>query len=618
MCGFYAVLGAFSAEEATRLARLGHAVQGHRGPDGVHDTSFLLANGMRVLLGHQRLSIIDLSEGGTQPMTSQSGRSTISYNGEIYNYVELARDVSVPLQSSSDTEVLLELAEARGLDAALGEANGMWALAFVRHDLATVEFARDRAGKKPLYIWSGNGRLVVASELKTVAALSGTRFRVNHAVLADYLDQGVMDGRDESWLSGISTLPAGSIGTVDWGSPSPTVTARRLWEPSLVESSADFGSATETLRGLFQSSIQLRLRADVPVAVTLSGGLDSSAIAAQMAREIGDPTRVHAISAVSPGQQGDESRHIDTACKALGLTSHRVDLGWSPQDSFDLMKHVTWHNDAPLSSFSNIAFYRLMAEARKIGIKVVLSGQGADEMFCGYRKYFFWALREDIARRRVIPAIRNLAGSLISRTVVTQFSLGEAQRYLPGRYRAKSLLKPSVREAGGHHALGLGGGGVAARQLLDLQRFSVPYLTHYEDRASMANGVEVRLPFLDYRIMEFALRQPTGFKVRNGWTKYLMRKTFGDILPPEILWRRDKQGFSNPQEQWLRGELRRDVEATLFGDANIYTHGLIDRATMRTAWDHFQSGNQQVPHRQIFSAWALETWLDAFSQYIEA
>jgi asparagine synthase (glutamine-hydrolysing) len=618
MCGFFAVIGDFSSNQAAQLALTGNAIQAHRGPDGMGYRIIDLANGKKALLGHQRLSIIDLSSGGGQPMSSHSGDTTIVFNGEIYNYLELARQSDLQLRSASDTEVLLELSEKVGLRQALTMANGMWGLCIAQANNSAIEFARDRAGKKPLYYWFGDGLLIAASELKTVAKLAGRRFQVDTTVLSDYLNHAVQDASEMSWLAGIKSLPAGSTGHIVWGQDGPRLEIQKLWSPEAKAQQKGLEVSAHELAELLDDSVKLRLRADVPVAVTLSGGVDSSIIAAIMSHQLADPSLVHAISVVSPGQQGDESVHIDRACAALGLTSHKVDLALNPEDNFALIDKVTWHNDAPLASFSNIAFFRLMEHARSQGIKVVLSGQGADEMFCGYKKYFFWALRENLSRGDALGFAGNFFGSILSRTAMAQFSIGEALRYLPKSFsRPNNLLPRDIRTEMGRPELGLGANSVAERQIQDLVKYSVPYLTHYEDRASMANGVEIRLPFLDYRIMEFALKLPLEQKVHNGWTKYVLRKAFKNRLPSSILWRRDKQGFSNPQEQWLKGPLRDELTSFFGGNRLMYDLGLIDRSELLEAWRLFLRGDTRTPHRQMFSVWALEVWLKSFQDFIE-
>lgn len=617
MCGIFAVIGHFTDGEAEEMAKLATKLQGHRGPDKTAHCVETLPNGWRVLLGHQRLSILDLSDAGTQPMRSGSGGQTIIFNGEIYNYLELAQRMRNPRRTGTDTEVLLELIELNGLDATLGEANGMWALVHVDAARNMIQLARDRAGEKPLYIWRDGSRMIVASEMKTVAALAGRRFGINPQVLSDYIDQGLQDVDEQTWLTGIEVVPAASSARVAWNAAGDlALEVKRYWEPSAHPIEIDRTEAERRLRDLMQDSLKIRLRADVPVGITLSGGLDSSILAAEMARQMGDPGLVHAISSVAPGAQGDESVHIDRVCDALGVHTHRVNLGEDAHENAALLPEVTWHNDAPLGSFSNIAFYRLMRLARDQGVIVVLSGQGADEAFCGYRKYFFWALRDELRRRKLASGLGNVVGSLRHGTVLSQFNYSEAKRYLPGRRRSASALQASIRTGASLRDVSMGARTLGERQLEDIRRYSVPYLTHYEDRQSMAHGVEVRLPYLDHRIIEFGLSLPTELKVSNGWTKSVMRTAFQEALPHQIIWRRDKQGFSNPQEEWLRGPLRPKLDALFRSDAAIYQYDLLDRKAMIGLWERFLAGDRTVAHRQIFAVWALEAWLDRFSAYV--
>lgn len=617
MCGIFAVVGHFTDGEAEGMAATATRIQGHRGPDKTAHTVETLANGWRVLLGHQRLSILDLSDAGTQPMRSLDRRQQIIFNGEIYNYLELAAGMRSPRRTGTDTEVLLELAALNGVEETLRAANGMWAIVHVDAGRNAVHIARDRAGEKPLYIHRTERRIVVASELKTVAALAGGGFSVNRQVLADYIDQGLQDVSDQTWLNGIEQLPPATLARIVWaGSGALNLDSKRYWTPETRATPMSRPEAEAQLRELVENAVTIRLRADVPVGVTLSGGLDSSILAAQMARQAGDPARVHAISSVSPGVVGDESMHIDRVCKALSINTHRVDLGADAHENAALLPLVTWHNDAPLGSFSNVAFFRLMQLARRQGLIVSLSGQGADEIFCGYRKYFFWAMRDQLRHGRYSGALGNLAGSALSGTVLSQLNYADAKRYLPGQKRALSALTKEVRGIVHRRDVGLGNRTLAERQLADLQHYSVPYLTHYEDRQSMAHGVEVRLPYLDHRIIEFGLSLPTELKVSRGWTKSLMRTAFEDVLPREIIWRRDKQGFSNPQEEWLRGPLRMQLDALFRSDAAIYDYGLLDRTALLSLWERFLAGDRSVAHRQVFAAWALDTWLSAFNGYL--
>lgn len=321
------------------------------------------------------------------------------------------------------------------------------------------------------------------------------------------------------------------------------------------------------------------------------------------------------LSAVSPGQPGDESPYIDRVAGHLGFEPIKVDTAWGASEAVELLRTVTWMNDAPLGSFSNVAFYLLMQRAAAAGIKVVLSGQGADELFCGYRKYLGFYFQE-LARQRRFGKLAGTAWAFWRNGVVLgQLNLAEARRYLQRRPQ-HAVLGDALRQDFIPQALGLPPEGLAQRQWLDYRRFSVPYLTHYEDRASMAFAREVRLPFLDYRLVELMLNAPVESKLNAGWTKYSLRQAFADWLPPEIIWRRDKQGFSMPQEEWLRGELRASWLDILNRDAQVFRRGLLDYDALQAKFECFCKRQGNIWYREIFAPLALEIWLQAYSEFI--
>ena len=617
MCGIWAVVGQLRPSDVKQYAAIAKKVQGHRGPDGEGNRLIELKDGRRILLGHQRLSIIDLSDGGSQPMVSSATQSAISFNGEIYNYLELATQLQTKPESASDTEVFLKLCDALGVETASTRANGMWAFIYVSQETSQIYIGRDRLGEKPLYIWRGRSRIIIASELKTVAALSGIKFRLNLQAVSDYVRYGLQDTNDKSWLQGIDSLPAGSIAVVGRPEENELLQYQKFWQLEISPRVSSFKKAQEEFRALFQDSIKLRLRADVPVGVTVSGGLDSSLILAEMVRQSGGPERIMAVSAIAPGQSSDESGPIARVTAALGVKSHMVDLTLLPEKIFDLMKTVTWHNDAPLGSFSNIAFYELMRLAHCDGIKVVLSGQGADESFCGYSKYFYWAVAEQLRTGRIDQAVRNVLGSAMHGTMLAQFNHAEAARYMPSWKRPKNLLGEAFADDQFPLQLGLAGKSVAVRQSEDICRYSVPYLTHYEDRNSMAHGVEVRLPFLDYRLVEFGIGLPLNHKIDGGWTKRVMRSAFEDMLPKDVIYRRDKKGFSVPQRSLMRGALRDKITELYSSNARIFKLGLINKTELQKLWTQFLNGDESVWDRKIFAPWALEIWLEVFSDFIE-
>ncbi len=319
--------------------------------------------------------------------------------------------------------------------------------------------------------------------------------------------------------------------------------------------------------------------------------------------------RTDLFSAVNPGSKEDESEHIDVMARHLGANVRRFTLNPNEgQGLLGLLKTCIGHNDGPVSSFSNLLFYKLMQSAHSAGITVVLTGQGADEAFCGYRKYPILEVKRLLKTGRVADATRLAAGFISNGTLLSQFNLTEAKRYLGSSNR--SILGVAAAEALDLAALGqitsLG-----ERQWLDVSRYSVPYLCHYEDRMSMAWSREVRSPFLDYRVVDMGLRMSAGLKLNRGWTKYALRKAFERDLPASIAWRKDKKGFVNPQDDWLKGSLQTAVR-DLMGrtDARVYVAGLVDRKEYLKRFDDYCADRGLVWFRDVFAPFALELWMN--------
>ena len=618
MCGLFgAVIQKNSNAQvglATRVAAA-QKIQAHRGPDMAGEQTFT-AGDCTVGLAHQRLSILDLSEHGRQPMASHAGHHHIIYNGEIYNYREIAGAQGYDnLTSTSDTEVILErLSNASHPSDAFAEFNGMWAMALLDTNNKNLLLSRDRAGIKPLYYTIQNGDFYFASEIKTLLVLSGLKFSINRATVARYIEQSLQDDTNETFFEGIFALPAGTHATLDLTQPITIIHPVSYWDPFTAKENYDYANPEQTFRELFEDAVRLRLRSDVPVGVTLSGGLDSSLITHAMKAELGH-SDFKVLSAVAPNQVGDESKFIDIMAGAYGLSVTKIAMDWKPEEALALLAKATWSNDSPLGSFSNVAFYLLMQAAHSHDVKVILSGQGADEMLCGYKKFVGFYVKHLLRQKRYVKAAITLAGFALNGTVLKQFSLAEAKRYFSKAPR-DSILTAETLKHFTRAPIGAIGSSLANRQWLDYRNFSVPYLTHYEDRMSMAFGREIRLPYLDYRLVEFLLNSPDDLKIRNGWTKWLMRSAYATILPRAIIWRKDKQGFTSPQAEWLRHELRGELEARFAAEARIYRYGLIDKTKLQQRYSYYCAGKTGIWYREIFAPLALDVWLEQFEPHI--
>lgn len=624
MCGIAGVISSvFEYDKLKTILEGANIIQKHRGPDAsgiyINENSF-----QKVGLAHQRLSILDLTESGNQPMAAFDGQSYIVYNGEVYNYLELRselQNLGYSFKSNSDTEVVLTAIQHWGIEEALNRFNGMWAFAYLDIKGNRIYLARDRFGVKPIYYGINKQGLFFASEIKTILEMTKDKFALNYQVIGEYLQQSLAESSNNTFFQGINKIPAGSYAEVDLLSDRILLKLNRYY--NLEEHLKDNGreltenNLIEKIREIFFNAVSIRLRSDVPIGVLLSGGIDSSSIVTA----INSREDIKLLSAVSNDKRFDESSFIDIVACHLNKPVHKVSLDLDHYQAFELLEKACWYNDEPVGSFSNVAHYLLMQKAKDLGVTVILSGQGADELLCGYRKYLGFHIQALLKGGRYKNALSAIFKFAINGTVINQFSMAEAKRYLP------NILQSPIPDIKGEalssfypQFMGLENGmSVRQRQIIDIYKFSVPVLTHYEDRMSMAWSREVRVPFLDYRLVELLVNLPVELKLNKGWTKYIFRKAMEPYLPKEIVWRKDKQGFVNPQSEWLKLELKEELLRYFSPDSLIFKYKLINRTELL---DMYQSYCKQRPEKgavwfkDIFNPLALEIWLRKYSSYI--
>lgn len=549
MCGIAGFISRTDRRvEPTTLAKMVDAVA-HRGPDGEGS----LIDG-RVGLGHRRLAIIDLSEAGNQPMRCGVSGRYIIYNGEIYNYVELRRELEAggyPFRSQSDTEVILAAYDRWGATC-VTRFNGMWAFAI--HDPAAgkVFCSRDRFGVKPFYYLDDPGFFAFGSEIRQLLLLQDC-VRADRDSLLDYLGYALDERGEQTFFNGIRRLLAGHNLTFDVRSGGYSMTQHYR----LPRQPVSRDGAAESLREILTDSVRLRLRSDVPVGTCLSGGLDSSsiaAIAAPLARE-SSPRKFAAITAASESAHNDESAYA-------GAVVERADLDWHcvrpDYDTFvATLPEVVRAQEEPFTSASICMQYFVMQEAKRQRIPVLLDGQGADEALLGYERYTVQAVRDIYSAEGLTPAVRfmldvarnNERLPLSRQLALLGYFSSPRLRWLTIRRRQRGAGALSFRQFRDRQ-------GPADRSMLDVQRReieieSIPHLLRYEDKNSMWHSIETRLPFMDYRLVEFAINLPSDAKLHDGWSKHVLREAMTGVLPDDIIWRKNKLGFEAPENLWL-------------------------------------------------------------------
>jgi asparagine synthase (glutamine-hydrolysing) len=581
----------------------------HRGPD---DSGLWRSADGRVVLGHRRLAVIDATDAAHQPMADATGHLVLTFNGEIYNYLELAarlRAEGAPPVSDGDTAVLLAAWGRWGADA-LAALNGMFAFAVFDAGTGMLYAARDRFGEKPFYFAEGDGWFAFASEYKALLALDGVSAEVDTVRLARFLHRpahGLDDAR-ETVFAGISQLLPGELLTLD--TRSMTCRIGRYWTPRAdADAPRDIGEAAAQFRALLADSVRLRMRADVAQGSCLSGGLDSSAIVCLARAEIGDDA-YHVFTGRFPGADSDEGRFADIVADAAGATAHGVEP--DPARFADEIAAFAWHNELPVGSASQYAQWCVFRLAAECGVTVLLDGQGADELLGGYEQFFAVYLAdlrargetgladEENAIRARYPAALAPARQRLSLALPPALRRAAARRLGKGSdvlFGMQADIARAVVERPEEEARDGGFTGLAAAFHRETFHEHLPTLLRYGDRNSMAHSREVRLPFCDHRLAEFALSLHPRLHMGDAQTKRLLREAMRGILPEQIRTRWNKQGFLPPQPQWFHARLGALLEDTI-EDPSFGAEGLWDRLWWRRALARFRAGEDHL-------AWTL-------------
>jgi asparagine synthase (glutamine-hydrolysing) len=638
MCG---INGAINWGDNTTLARMTN-IQSHRGPDDHGTWETRLPDGTWVGLGSRRLAILDLSPAGHMPMTTEDGRLTIVYNGEVYNHPQLRRELEslgYSFRSNGDTETVLKLYQEYGAES-VRRLNGIFAFAIWDRRDEQLFLARDHFGIKPLYYCHEGDRFAFASEVKALLELPGIRREINFEALNQYLTfLWVPD--PATMFDGVFKLPAGHYAIYKNG----RLEINEYWDlkfPSRAHQfNANEAELAEELRERFIASVKAQMLSDVPLGAFLSAGLDSSSIVAAMAQSSPDPVRTYTIAFPDKYRRGeltlDDTRVARRTAEHFGCLHTEIVV---EPDVVDLLPKLVWHMDEPVADPAIITAYLVNREARKT-VTVLLSGVGGDELFAGYRKHKAHALAQQyrkmpaILRRKIVepavlalPAMRGtpVKGYVrLAKKMARSGSLESPARFLMDstyltEEQLKLLYSPATRER-------INGCHPWSRHLeyfnrvedadflnqmlyLDTKAFMVSLNLTYNDKMSMASSVEVRVPFLDWELAEWvAGNVPPTLKLHKGTTKHILREAMRGLLPPEVL-EQKKAGFGAPADYWLAEDLREMVD-DLLGEGRIRERGLFNPANVRRLIEEQRNGREDWS-LQVWQFLTLELWMQAF------
>ncbi|MCD4663717.1 MAG: asparagine synthase (glutamine-hydrolyzing), partial [Bacteroidales bacterium] len=509
----------------------------HRGPDG--EGFFVEKN---FAFGHRRLSIIDLSEKASQPMHYLQ-KYTIVFNGEIYNYIEIKDQLikqNYTFSSESDTEVILAAYDYWG-ESCVEHFNGMWAFALYDNAKQQIFCSRDRFGIKPFYFCEIGDRLCFGSEIKQLLPFLPENL-VNKQILLDYLFIGIEEYNRQTFFMDIQKLPQGHTLIYDLKSGSYKI--KPYYEISIDEEigKLNFNEAKDRFKGLFEDSINLRLRSDVKVGSCLSGGLDSSSIAVTAAQKFNAEStddKFGAVHARSIEKNTDESNFAQIVAETANLDLHFTSPG--QKDFEEILMDVIKIQEEPFGSPSIMMQYFVFQKAKEEGLIVMLDGQGGDELLLGYDRYFVAWLHSNKGISKISNFRRIISNSKLSSLLLLKYYLyfsNSKVRKAKIRRKFNFIKEEYLKQLNTDllHEVSHGFHSLTRLQKDEVLKYQLPHLLKYEDKNSMAHSIESRLPFLDYRLLEFALSLPPDYKIKKGWSKYILRKSMDNQLDKEVLW----------------------------------------------------------------------------------
>lgn len=600
----------------------------HRGPDGDGFEYFSaqrekLRSAMPgeqwdVAMAHRRLSIIDLSDCGKQPMSYREGNLWLVFNGEIYNYIELKIELEklgCAFKSTSDTEVILAAYYVWDVKC-FERLRGMWSIIILDGDKNRVVASRDRMGIKPLYYVHKPGKyLALASEIKQFTVLPGFHRTGELSVIRQYLLTG-FEKTDRTFFKNVKPVLPGTYVEINIAQEKIS-SGHSFWAPENIQPEIrNIDDASALFKEEFEYSLSIHLRSDVPVGCQLSGGLDSSAVFSLMNKHYhGDA--IHSFTVSFPGYEKDESPFVHKMLQGSRALPHFITPS-AEEFSNEIQKFV-WHHDEPVGSFAHYAGYSLARLIATERIKVVLNGQGGDEILGGYWQQYFSYLLRLLKSVQVKPFIAHMAGALNAsgnEELVKQIP-AIVRRYWSRRNDSLVEFTPVVKNAESLNYLReYLGYADHERRIFDIRNLILPRLLKWDDRNLMAFSIEGRYPFLDHRVIETALRFGNEVLFHKGWTKYPLRQAMSQSIPKEIYFRKSKWGFETPQQHWL-GEALRPVLKQWLADRSKPLLNIVTPKSLESVASRFWKDNALEDAQLLFRLYLLDKWMSLYEIQLE-
>ncbi len=626
MCGILAVIGSKNYPALDIFLDSLDKMK-HRGPDAVRTEKFLSNkySDQSIILGHHRLAIIDLSDNAIQPMSSIDNRFTIIYNGEIYNYIELREELLAQGEqffSSSDTEVLLNGYKIFGKEI-LSKLNGMFAFIILDKQKEEIFIARDRFGIKPLYYSYYKEHLIISSEMKPIIQLREEKISPNNTLIWDFLNEGSLDRTDETFFKEIHRFPAGSYSIFEFNQK---LEFYKYWnlgkEVQNLKNSDGFNTKSceehiKTVQDLFIDAVRLRLRSDVSVGSNLSGGIDSSSIVSVVNMIISEEQRMN-FETFSIAFDKTFSFSEEEFVKIITQNTMFKNHSYTPtvlDINKDFEKFI-WHQEEPVGGLSAFGSYCVMRVASERGTIVLLNGQGADEILAGYfplTAYYFFELFKKFHWKTFLTEIRETKYKRSIKSFLIQLLPIYLHEKLVLRERGirKYLNRDFIQKYSKRRLPSLW----LRRNTLNsaLQKNLTENFQHmlrFDERNSMAFSIEVRVPFLDYKLVKYLLALPSDYLIRKGTTKWIFREAMANITPQPILNRRDKIGFAVPETKWLKEDDLQFI-ANLKENNHYMLENYVDKTKVLNLY-HNRKNLKTSDIMFLFRVACLNTWLTLF------